>query len=500
MWLGEFSAGDTIDLKFTTRGTTGAPATLSGSPAVSVYKGNGTTESTAGVTLTADFDSRTGLNHVRITTGSDGTFYADGNDFQVVITAGTVGGTSVVGEVVGHFTLRNRAGLKPTTAGRTLDVSAGGEAGIDWANVGSPTTTVGLSGTTVGTVTTLTNLPSIPANWLTAAGLATDAVQEVRDAITGGAYALSTDANGRVRIVDGTGVGELDTSAGRVLANVDQVDGVGLGAHTAGYFPADVRRLAGSSSGIGGLDQVGFFYDSNGRLPAVNSVFTGGISRATFAADTGMQSVRSGTAQAGTGGSLTLDASASAVNGFYNGLCLYLTGGTGAGQVRVIVTYNGTTKVAGLHANWITIPDATTTFAVLPEGPVDVVTILTNGSGLTGLSEIGSFYSGFSTMPAAASVAGDLGGKVLGGGGGVISGTGARVQVAADGLDIVSTTAPAGVAANFREMLIQVWRRFFKRTTRDASAIKTYADNGTTILTTQAYTSADPNEDVGGAT
>ena len=36
----------------------------------------------------------------------------------------------------------------PTTAGRKLDVSSGGEAGLDWANVGSPTTTLNLSGTT----------------------------------------------------------------------------------------------------------------------------------------------------------------------------------------------------------------------------------------------------------------------------------------------------------------------------------------------------------------
>jgi hypothetical protein len=45
------------------------------------------------------------------------------------------------------------AALRPTVADRTLDVSAGGEAGVDWANVGSPTTTVGLSGTTVKTAT-----------------------------------------------------------------------------------------------------------------------------------------------------------------------------------------------------------------------------------------------------------------------------------------------------------------------------------------------------------
>jgi hypothetical protein len=42
--------------------------------------------------------------------------------------------------------------LAPTTAGRTLDVSAGGEAGIDWANVGSPMTVVNLAGTQINEV------------------------------------------------------------------------------------------------------------------------------------------------------------------------------------------------------------------------------------------------------------------------------------------------------------------------------------------------------------
>jgi hypothetical protein len=49
--------------------------------------------------------------------------------------------------------------LKPTVPARTLDVSTGGEAGLDWANIGAPTTTQTLSGTTVGTTTNLTNDP-----------------------------------------------------------------------------------------------------------------------------------------------------------------------------------------------------------------------------------------------------------------------------------------------------------------------------------------------------
>jgi hypothetical protein len=46
--------------------------------------------------------------------------------------------------------------LAPTVAGRTLDVSAGGEGGVDWANVGTAGSTVNLSATTVNLVNTLT--------------------------------------------------------------------------------------------------------------------------------------------------------------------------------------------------------------------------------------------------------------------------------------------------------------------------------------------------------
>lgn len=48
--------------------------------------------------------------------------------------------------------------LAPTTAGRTLDVTATGAAGIDWANVENPTTTLNLSGTTVKDATDVTTV------------------------------------------------------------------------------------------------------------------------------------------------------------------------------------------------------------------------------------------------------------------------------------------------------------------------------------------------------
>jgi hypothetical protein len=44
----------------------------------------------------------------------------------------------------------------PTTSGRSIDVTTGGEVGIDWANVGTPGATVNLSATTLNLVNTLT--------------------------------------------------------------------------------------------------------------------------------------------------------------------------------------------------------------------------------------------------------------------------------------------------------------------------------------------------------
>jgi hypothetical protein len=79
-------------------------------------------------------------------------------------------------------------------------------------------------------------------------------------------------------------------------------------------------------------------------------------------------------------------------------------------------------------------------------------------------------------------------------------GTGYGLKLASDGLDSIATTAPTGVASNFREMVVQVWRRFFRRAVRTDTTLKTYADNGTTELTTQTISTTDDTETQGTAT
>ena len=107
-YLGDYAEDyATLNFKFSTHKADGTPIALAGTPAISVYKANGTTQSTAGVTLTTDFDSVTGLNNVLIDLSADA-FYAVANDYQVVITTGTVDSVSVVGTVLAHFSIENR--------------------------------------------------------------------------------------------------------------------------------------------------------------------------------------------------------------------------------------------------------------------------------------------------------------------------------------------------------------------------------------------------------
>ena len=69
-------------------------------------------------------------------------------------------GTTFTAAATDNIAIMGPMPVQPTVAGRTLDVSTGGEAGVDWANVGSQSTSVNLSATTtnlVNTVTTYTN-------------------------------------------------------------------------------------------------------------------------------------------------------------------------------------------------------------------------------------------------------------------------------------------------------------------------------------------------------
>lgn len=125
MYQGDYKKGSIIDLKFCTVDSSGAPTALTSGEVV-VYKDNGTTEDTDNETATLSFDSVTGLNHVRIDTSADPTFYARRADYFVVISVGTVAGVSAVGYVVAHFSIENRYVPGLLARGVVVSATAGG--------------------------------------------------------------------------------------------------------------------------------------------------------------------------------------------------------------------------------------------------------------------------------------------------------------------------------------------------------------------------------------
>lgn len=82
-------------------------------------------------------------------------------------------------------------------------------------------------------------------------------------------------------------------------------------------------------------------------------------------AETTTAAAITGTAQAGSAGSITLAAGASATDDIYNGMIITITGGTGSGGVGIITDYVGSTKVATVQKSTATFtPGASSTYSI----------------------------------------------------------------------------------------------------------------------------------------
>jgi hypothetical protein len=137
--------------------------------------------------------------------------------------------------------------LKPTVAGRTLDVSATGGSGLDWANVKAPTTSVSLTGTTISTSQQVASVSG-------AVGSVTGTVNANLAQISGDATAADNlesafDGTGGVTIsaaIAGNITGNLSGSVGSVSGNV--------GGNVAGSVASVTGNVGGNVAGsIGSL-------------------------------------------------------------------------------------------------------------------------------------------------------------------------------------------------------------------------------------------------------
>jgi hypothetical protein len=127
--------------------------------------------------------------------------------------------------------------LAPTVDGRTLDVSAAGEAGIDWANIGSPTTTVAFTGTTIAT-TQKVDVETIKTQAVTcAAGVTVPSSIASPTNITGGTITTVGSVTGAVGSVTGNVGGNVTGSVASVV-----------GAVTVGTINANVVNASALAS------------------------------------------------------------------------------------------------------------------------------------------------------------------------------------------------------------------------------------------------------------
>lgn len=145
-YLGDFPTNKTIFIPFSTYNiTNGASITMTGlaTSSVKIYKDASMTErtSTSGIALVdtdgIDIDSRTGIHGITIDTSdnADAGFYAAGSDYTVVI-AGITVNAQTVNVLAGRFSIKNRSALMPAIAGRDLAVDASNAATTtDTANV-----------------------------------------------------------------------------------------------------------------------------------------------------------------------------------------------------------------------------------------------------------------------------------------------------------------------------------------------------------------------------
>ena len=408
------TVGETFYLRFTTRAfATGIPTTLSGTPVVSAYEDGSVTQITAGITLGVDHDSVTGLNLLTIVaTGGNG--FETGKDYDLVITTGTVGGVSVVGEVVGQFSLglsaaftrigANGAGLTDLATAADLATVDGNVDAIlvDTGEIGAAGAGLTVLATAAALATAQTDLDTITGadgvNLLSATQASVDAIEadtnELQtDDVPGLIAALNDPTAAAVAdaVLDetlsghvgagtlGKAVADIETDATAILADTADIqpkigspaadlaaDVAAVKVDTAATL-VDTAQIGVAGAGLtdlGGMS-TGMKAEVNAEADTALTDYDGPTNaemeaRTPTAAQLAYIVRHALTAQLVTfsaGGSTTtavfdqVDGSAaSSTNDWYNGRILLFITGTLAGQATDITDYVGATKTATITA------------------------------------------------------------------------------------------------------------------------------------------------------
>lgn len=280
-----------------------------------------------------------------------------GSTRTVTLVAG-VTFTAAAGDNISVFT----PALQPTVWGRTLDVSAGGEAGLDWANIGSPTTAQNLSATNI-------DVDQVVASVTGAVGSVTAQVTADVTAISGDA----TAANNAESFFDGTGyagtnnviptvttVGTLTTYTGNTPQTGDAF--ARLGAPAGASVSADIAAIEAQTDDIGaagaGLTAIPWnaAWDAEVQSEVDDALVARNLTALVLA---------SGTADSGSTITMVDAARTEADNDYWKGRLIVFTSGNIAGECAIVTDFVAATDTF-TFAPPLTQAVSTQTYVILP--------------------------------------------------------------------------------------------------------------------------------------
>lgn len=429
----DYQLEDTVFLPFTTRAfATGIPTALV-SGEVQIYEDASITQITAAETLAVSLDGVAGFNMVTVVATAANGFGA-GQSYTLILSAGTVDSVSVIGEVVGHF---------------TLDMSA---AAKDLANG-----TDGLGAIKAETATILVD--------------------------------TGTTLDAAIAVID-TNVDQIETAVITNAAGVDiAADIIAMKAETV-LIVADTNEL--QTDDVPGL--IAALNDPTAAVVADavwDELTTDHITVNTFGQR--LSVLESGTAVAATASTITLDAGSSELADFHNDTLIVITAGTGAGQARFISDYAVTTNVATVSANWITTPSTDSVYYIIPFGLVNITQAAADKVWSSATRTLTAFstalaLSVWDVLESAVVTASSIGLKVKNNLDAAITTRATPAQVNTEVLDVMNVdtiTLPGQEAPpltpTHRQATAWLFKAFRNRKDQTATLWQLYADNETTV-------------------
>jgi hypothetical protein len=216
---------------------------------------------------------------------------------------------------------------------------------------------------------------AMASNVITAAALATDAVDEIVDGVwdevlTGATHNIASSAGRRLRQLASVIVRAGTAQGSGTGNNQIQLD-AGASATNGEYDPGLIFIETGTGAGQARLILQ---YNGSTKVATVDRdwrINPDNTSEFVILADAGRESVNEGLAQAATTTTITLNTSASTSDDAYNGQLVFIRSGTGQDQIALVEDYVGSTKVATIrtrsaNGQWAIVPDTTSAYVMIP--------------------------------------------------------------------------------------------------------------------------------------